>query len=368
MKKILILVLLVAVLAGGWWALHRRHDTGAPERKEQSAAQVETARIEEKVIAQTIQAFGIVASAPSGDRVVSAPFECVVTNVIVAVGARVAAGDVLIEVAPSPDTRLAYESARSALALANRSLAAAQERFDLKLATQSDLLAAQQAAEEARLKAASFEARGLGRDGKITAKEEGVVSKLEVSAGALIAPGTALVTVSTGGQFECRLAVEASDLASLAPGQPVTLQLSNRSGAEHVSATIRTVGASLDPVSGAADVRVTVPVEAALLLGEHVRAFIETKKKEHALVVPPSAVLPMEDKQVLFTVRDGKAVKHEVTLGLVADDAVEVIGENLHAGDVVVILGNYELENGAAVQVPEAEVPVTTTPTKEPRS
>jgi len=79
------------------------------------------------------------------------------------------------------------------------------------------------------------------------------------------------------------------------------------------------------------------------------------KKKDHALVVPRSAVLPDDDKQVLFTVKDGKAVRHEIKTGLVTDELVEVIGDNLHAGDSVVTLGNYELEDGMEIQAAEKE-------------
>jgi len=61
-------------------------------------------------------------------------------------------------------------------------------------------------------------------------------------------------------------------------------------------------------------------------------------------------VLPDGEAQVLFTVKNGKAVRHEVTLGIASGDSVEVTGAGLHAGDMVVTLGNYELTDGMAVQ------------------
>jgi membrane fusion protein (multidrug efflux system) len=66
-------------------------------------------------------------------------------------------------------------------------------------------------------------------------------------------------------------------------------------------------------------------------------------------------VLPDGGKHVLFTVKDGKAVKHEVKPGLGTDQLLEVAGGGLQAGDLVVTLGNYELEDGMAVQAPEKE-------------
>ena len=354
MKKILIFLIVVAAAGLGWYFLGHR-SAAVEEEAAKPAAKVETAALKEQPIAQTIEVFGVVAAAPSGDRVTAAPYDCVVQKIHVGVGTTVAAGDVLMEIGPSPDSKLALDSARSVLVLANKALAAAQQRYDLKLATSQELLTAQQAAEDARLKADSLESRGVGGDGRIVAQAAGVVSKLEVFAGSLSPLGTALVTVSTGDQLEVRLGVEAADVGSVAAGQAVALESSQRPEMEKVSAKIRSVGSALDAVTGAAEVRASVPAGSPLFLGEHVRAEIEIKKKDSALVAPPSAVLPDDDKQILFTVKDGKAVKHEVKTGLTTDELVEVIGEDLHPGDTVVTLGNYELENGMAIQQAEKE-------------
>ena len=353
MKKILIFLMVATVTGLAWFLLKHRGAAAAEEEVAKPTAKVETAVLKEEPIAQMIEVFGVVVAAPSGDRATAAPYDCVVRKIHVGVGTSVAAGDVLLEIGPSPDTQLAFDSARSLFALTTKALAATQERYDLKLATSQDLLAAQQAAEDARLKTESFSTRGLGGDGRIMASVAGVISKLDVIAGALTPLGTALVTVSTGGQLEARLGVEAADVAAVAAGQPVTLESSNRAEAEKIPSTVRSVGAALDAATGAAEVRVAVPAGVALLLGEHVRAEIEIKKKDRALVVPRSAVLADDDKQVLFTVKAGKAAKHEVKTGLTTDELVEVAGEGLRAGDMVVTLGNYELEDGMAIQPPE---------------
>ena len=352
MKKILLSLLVVAVLVGGWFFWKHRSAAAAEETAEKPAAKVEVATLKRQEISQTLGAFGVVAAAPSGDQTVAATYECVVRSVTAATGAAVNIGDVLLEIDPSPESKLALESARSASALATKSLAAVQQRYDLKLATNQDLFAAQQADLDARLKVASLEARGAGGDGKIVASVAGIVSKLEVTAGAIVPAGTLLVSVSSSEKFEVKLGVEAADLAQLTEGQPVTLLSAARSEVEAVTSTIRVVGKALDATTGAAEVRVPVPGNAELFLGEHVKASIELQKKE-ALVAPRSAVLPDDEKQILFTVKDGKAVKHEVKLGITSDDLVEVISKDLHEGDVVVALGNYELEDGMAVQPAE---------------
>jgi RND family efflux transporter MFP subunit len=224
-----------------------------------------------------------------------------------------------------------------------------QERYDLKLAISSDLFAARQAEQDARQKVASLEYRGASGDGRIVAPVAGVVAKLEVSAGSGVTAGAALVTVTADEDLEAMLSVELSDVKRIAAGQSVALFSSQRAGMKSVDSTVRIVGASLDAATGTVEVRVPVLSGASLLLGEHVRAIIELDHK-NTLAVPRSAVLPEGDKSILYTVKDGHAVRHEVTPGVSTGGLIEVSGENLREGDSIVVLGNYELEDGMAVQ------------------
>jgi RND family efflux transporter MFP subunit len=74
---------------------------------------------------------------------------------------------------------------------------------------------------------------------------------------------------------------------------------------------------------------------------------VETR--ESALAVPQKAVL---DKTHIFVVRDGKAVKSDVTLGLQNTTLVEVLS-GIAEGDLVIVEGNYGLEDGAPVTITE---------------
>ena len=348
MKKLPSVLLLSLVLGGAWyWCVHR---PGADESTEvRPVARVEVEPLQRQTIARTLEAFGVVGSAPSSDVAICAPFDCVVRAVHVSAGSRVTAGDVLLEIEPNPETKLAVASARTALTLADKTLAATQERYDLKLTTSQDLFTAKQAADDARLKVSSLEARGLDGDGKIAAPIAGVISKLDLPAGALAPTGTVLVTVASADHLEARLAVEIAQLGDVQPGQPVMLVSANRPDLPPASSTVRTAGGMIDATTGTGEIRVAVPPGARLYFGEHVRAAI-TVGQAVGLVALRSAVLPDEDKQVLFTVKDGKAVKHEVKLGIVAGDRVQVISDELHPGDAVVTLGNYELTDGMAIQ------------------
>lgn len=357
MKKILLVLLGVIVIGGGWyWFTHRTGGIADEGRETTPTAHVEVAPLQRQPIVRTLDAFGGIGAAPSSDAAISAPFDCLVRTVEVGPGARVAAGDLLLEIEPSPDAKLALASARTALAAAEESLATTRQRYDLKLATSQELLGAKQAADDARLKLASLDARGLGGNGRITAPTNGVVSKLDLAPGTLVPAGTLLVSVVAADRLEARLAVEIEQLAQVKPGAVVQLFSANRPDLAPVSATVRAAGGSIDAASGTAEVRVGLPSGAPFYFGERVRGAIVVEQRE-GFVVPRNAVRPDGDQPVLFTVRDGKAVRHEVRTGIVTQDRIEVRGADLNVGDSVVTLGNYELTDGMAVVAAPASSP-----------
>ncbi|HXQ80818.1 MAG TPA: efflux RND transporter periplasmic adaptor subunit [Opitutaceae bacterium] len=348
MKRILPVLLLAAIAVGAWFSL-RPHSIGDAEEV-RPVARVQVAALRVERVVDSLPAFGVVEPSPSGAHTVALAYDAVVRNVSVSAGATVAAGDVVMEVDATPDAKLALNSARGAAKLADRGLEAARQRYELRLATSQDLLAAELAAEDARLRLGSLEGRGQAGDGRLVAPVAGIVTKLDLQPGAVVPAGTPLVTIAAIGQLEAHLEVEAADAGSVRAGQAVAVVPSDRPGADGASGAVRLVGANVDPVTGAVDVRVTLPAGSPWFAGEHVHGAVHVREKT-ALVAPRACVLPEGDRQVLYTVKDGKAVKHAVETGTAAGDAVEVIAHDLHAGDMAVTVGNYELEDGMAVQV-----------------
>ena len=65
--------------------------------------------------------------------------------------------------------------------------------------------------------------------------------------------------------------------------------------------------------------------------------------------MPQKAVL---ENSYVFIVKNGKAVKKPVTLGIQNTSMVEIV-DGLSEGESVVVEGNYGLEDGATVSVLE---------------
>ncbi len=346
MKKLLIVLALGAAGAAVWFAVRPRGEAAAEEQK--PVAQVQVAPLRTAKIVDALQAFGVIEPAPSGAQGVALGFDAVVTRVAVSPGATVAKGDLLLEVQGTPDSKLAVVAARSAAKLAEQGLQSARQKFELKLATSQDLLVAQQADDDARARLASIESRGQSGDGRILAAGPGIISKVDAQVGLYVPAGTSLLTVASASLLEAHLGVEPTDASRVRAGQPVSLSAPGRPDAGEVAGTVRQVGAALDPGSGAVDVRVSIPAGGGWFAGEHVRASIHVGEKT-ALLAPRAAVLPDDAQQVIFTVKDGKASKHPVQVGIAAEQEVEISGKGLAPGDLAVVVGNYELEDGMAV-------------------
>lgn len=77
---------------------------------------------------------------------------------------------------------------------------------------------------------------------------------------------------------------------------------------------------------------------------------LEVSTHEHALVIPQKAVL--ENKYVFLATENNNVEKREVFLGLQNSDKVEIV-KGLKEGDLVVVEGNYGLEDGAKIDIKE---------------
>ena len=101
-------------------------------------------------------------------------------------------------------------------------------------------------------------------------------------------------------------------------------------------------------------VKVTIELESQLsriaLPGMFVQIKIPIKTSTNALVIPKRAVLIEDDESIVYQVLNGKAIMTSISLGLSADDVVEVT-EGLSYGMEIVVVGQESLRDGAFVRM-----------------
>ncbi len=323
--------------------------TSQPSVADGHVASVRTAPITRGTIHQTLTAYGTVIAQPGAVRVISVPFECRVAHVLAASGQPVSAGTALVEVEASPDTQLQWEEAGNAVDAAVKQLQQARQRFDQHLATNQELLQAQQEAASAQLKLKSLTKRGIGSPRRLSAESAGIISKMDVQEGQIVPAGGALVELAADKQIEVKLGIEPEEAGRLKMGQPVSLFVAEKGSSAPITGKLRMVTQRVNAETRLVDAFVSLPAHTGLLLDQYVRGQLIIAAQE-ALIVPRQAVLPNDDGgYTLFTVDQDHALKHAVTLGLQNDKAVAVSGEHVKENQRAVIAGNYELENGMAV-------------------
>jgi membrane fusion protein (multidrug efflux system) len=320
---------------------------------DEPVATVQAVPIKKTAITESITAYGTVIPAPGGVEAVSLPFESRIRRILVSSGQQVSKGDVLLEVEPSPDTRLQIEEAYNNAESAKQVLKHTQQRFDLKLTTNQELLQARQAFQEAQIRLESLKKRGIEQKRQIQSTAQGVVNKVAIQEGSIVSAGSTLLEILSQDRAEVRLGIEPEDMKYLQLDQTVLLSSVNTPQSRSTIGRIRAISQSINPATRLIDVFVNLPLSAnnQFLLNEYVKGQIEIASKV-GFVVPRNAVLPEDNGHYfLFTIKDGRAKKHTVQIGLEDGKDVEVIGSGFQPGDLVITLGNYELKDGMAVKL-----------------
>ena len=299
---------------------------------------------------QTLTAYGLAEFSANALQTLSVPYQSRVTRVEVVAGQAVRKGAALVALQPTAAAALELEHADYDAQFARKELARARALYAQHLATNADLAATEQAANNAEAARASAQAR-FGGTGERTlrADKDSVVADISARAGEVIAADTAFAHVGDASGLRLDLGVEPSVIARVHQGESVGFRQLQH-GAPEWHAVVERVGSQIDahtrlvPVVARPDASAQVPPGAA------VSAQIETGSGKPVLGVPRSAVLWQGGKAYVFVVQAGKAARRWVDAG--ADDGVRVeIGSGLQAGESVVTLGNYELQDGMAVRV-----------------
>jgi RND family efflux transporter MFP subunit len=278
-------------------------------------------------------------------------------------GARVAKGQVLARL-DETDYRLANDRARAALAVAEANRAHAQaekERADNLLKTggitDRDHLTAQVALQvgEASLAQAKADLAITGQQlarTEVRAPFTGRVAKRFPDPGSMLAAGTPLFTLVDDSVLEFKAQVASRDLAKVRLGVPVRLSVDALPDAR-IEGRVARVEPLVDERSRSFQVVVEVPGQPGLVGGLFARASVRVGEVEGALVVPPAALVREgadPTAAAAFVVRQGRAEKVAVVLGVEAPDGIQVTS-GLAAGDVVVLDPPTALASGAPVDV-----------------
>jgi membrane fusion protein (multidrug efflux system) len=197
---------------------------------------------------------------------------------------------------------------------------------------------------------------------KITSPLAGTVVRARLNPGEAVDLTTVLAEIVDLGRLVVEGTVPAASLRSVAVGMDVEL----RAGGEDSKnpskepatkpATLRGkvafVGLDIDRKTDAGSVRVLLPADAGMPPGQFVRLRIVAEEHKDHLVVPRESVVQnSEGRTCIVGFLGEKAVQKEVRAGLREGDLIEIEGDEIDEGDVIVTQGAYGLPGEAKVRI-----------------
>jgi membrane fusion protein (multidrug efflux system) len=269
-----------------------------------------------------------------------------IVDILVGEGTEVTAGTGLFKV---DDTELKSQVARAEADrdLAQRALERTKDLMTQNASSQADL---ERADAQARGAQASYDLLKTRLDRTVVrAPFGGVVGRRLVSIGTFVNSQTPIITLQSVNPQHAVLDVPERYADQLKRGQLVSFQVAALPG-RNFSGEVVFVDPTVELPARTILIKARVPnPRRELASGMFIEARLATSVRPNAIVVPEDAILPMQGATFVWVIKDGKADRRQVTLGVRTAGWAEIIGGGIEAGDQVVVGGLERLFPGAVV-------------------
>ena len=188
-------------------------------------------------------------------------------------------------------------------------------------------------------------------DREIRAPFAGLLGVRQVSEGALVRPGDQISTLDDIQTLKVDFSVAERHLPSVRLKQKVQATSVAYPG-RVFEGEISHIDSRVDAATRAVRVRAKVNNSELLLRPGMLLQILVQKSVSESLVVDESALVPIDDKQFVFVIEEGKARKVEVQIGVRKPGQVQIIS-GLSSGQQVVVEGTLRLQDGTSVRVVE---------------
>ncbi len=278
-----------------------------------------------------------------------------ITQRLVEAGQHVKAGQLLAQLDPQ-DYRLATDAAKAQVnaAQVNRDLSGTEFKRYKELKEQNFISGAELERREATLKAAQAQleqaqAQLTGQSNqaaytRLLADVSGVVTAVDAEVGQVVAAGTPVLRIAQDGARDLVFAVPEDRVARLKPGSAVRVR--PWSGVAEVTAVVREIAASADPVTRTFAVKAALPAASTLALGSTVTVLPKDLERTAALVIklPTSALFESAKASAVWVLEPASMTVRLQPVQIASVDGNEVvIASGLQAGMQVVSAGVHVL-------------------------
>jgi HlyD family secretion protein len=198
--------------------------------------------------------------------------------------------------------------------------------------------------------------------GLVYAPSSGVLISRTVEVGDIVQPGKALMVLAANGQMQILVQIDEKNLAKIALGQQA-YGSADAFAKERFDAVVAYINPGVDAARGSVEVKLNIANPPAYLRQDMtVSVDIETARSTATVVIPTSTLEDAAtDKPWVLVVRNKRAIKQFVTLGLLGDTRVEVL-QGIANGEAVIPKSKLGVKAGQRVR---AEVQAVPAPTAE---
>lgn len=345
-RSFVFLFISAAVLACGWifWQQQQNQPAQKAAPKVKGAAMVLTTEVERSDFALDLLAVGTVAADESIDLSTN------VTETVTALhfedGQKVKKGDLLVELSAAEE-QAALSAAKSQLTEHEREISRLQGLVKEGAAPEARLEERRTLAEVARQNIVEAEARLSDR--RIVAPFDGWLGLRRISVGALVSPGTVIVSLDKIDVVKIDFNVPETYLGMIKAGTEIETRA--EMATERVfTGKVAQLDSRIDPITRSMAARAVVSNQDLTLKPGMLVMVTMHVQPRLSLSIPECALVPTGSKAFVFTLADGKAKRVEVKPGRRKPGYVEIMS-GLKQGEVIVAEGLVGLQDGMAVKV-----------------
>jgi RND family efflux transporter MFP subunit len=179
------------------------------------------------------------------------------------------------------------------------------------------------------------------RNARIVAPANGTITQVDVKVGELAQALQGVIKLLNIGELHTEALVSEADIASVSLGQSIDNTFDALGPDKHFTTTVLTINPASTVISGVVNYKVTGSLEniPEVKPGMTVNMTIKVAEKKNVLVVPTSAIINKNGKNIVRVIDDTKKktyTEKEVTVGLNADGGLTEIIYGLSEGQEVV--------------------------------
>ncbi|MBT3700001.1 MAG: efflux RND transporter periplasmic adaptor subunit [Alphaproteobacteria bacterium] len=184
---------------------------------------------------------------------------------------------------------------------------------------------------------------------KVMAPFSGRLGLRRISLGALVRPGDQITTLDDTSRLKVDFRIPETAISHISIKQVVTANSAAWPDQDYVG-RVQTIDSRVDPTTRSVEIRAIFDnKQGKLKPGMFLTATLTAAVRDNAILIPEQALVSSSDKQFVFTVAEGKAVKTIVTTGEHINGDIEILS-GVAVGTPVIVGGVQKVRPGQAVK------------------